>query len=45
VAYTAKLNWFLPAATIPALTIIATAAEILSSFSSFSAGKLAPLLC
>src|SRR5438094_6320597 len=28
VAYTAKLNWFLPAATIPALAIIATAAEI-----------------
>lgn len=29
VAYTAKLNWFLPAATIPVLAIIATAAEIL----------------
>ena len=29
VAYTAKLNWFLPAAMIPALAIIATAAEIL----------------
>ena len=29
VAYTAKLNWFLPAATIPALGIISTAAEIL----------------
>jgi uncharacterized membrane protein YphA (DoxX/SURF4 family) len=29
VAYTAKLNWFLPAATIPALAIIATAAEVL----------------
>jgi uncharacterized membrane protein YphA (DoxX/SURF4 family) len=29
VAYTAKLNWFLPAATIPALAIISTAAEIL----------------
>src|SRR4051794_34589534 len=29
VAYTAKLNWFLPATTIPALAIIATAAEIL----------------
>ena len=28
VAYTAKLNWFLPAATISALAIIATAAEI-----------------
>ncbi|HYT19377.1 MAG TPA: TQO small subunit DoxD [Candidatus Polarisedimenticolia bacterium] len=28
-AYTAKLTWFLPAATIPALAIIATAAEIL----------------
>ena len=27
VAYTAKLNWFLPAAMIPALAIIATAAE------------------
>jgi uncharacterized membrane protein YphA (DoxX/SURF4 family) len=29
VDYTAKLNWFLPAATIPALAIIATAAETL----------------
>jgi uncharacterized membrane protein YphA (DoxX/SURF4 family) len=29
VAYTAKLNWFLAAGTIPALAIIATAAEIL----------------
>ncbi len=29
VAYTAKLNWFLPAATIPALAIISTAAETL----------------
>jgi uncharacterized membrane protein YphA (DoxX/SURF4 family) len=29
VAYTAKLNWFLPAAMIPALAIIATAAELL----------------
>ena len=29
VAYTVKLNWFLPAAMIPALAIIATAAEIL----------------
>jgi len=29
VAYTAKLNWFLPAAMIPSLAIIATAAEIL----------------
>jgi uncharacterized membrane protein YphA (DoxX/SURF4 family) len=29
VAYTAKLNWFLPAATIPTLAIIATAAETL----------------
>src|SRR3954447_16314832 len=28
-AYTAKLNWFLPAVTIPAIAIIATAAEIL----------------
>jgi uncharacterized membrane protein YphA (DoxX/SURF4 family) len=27
--YTAKLNWFLPAAMIPALAIIATAAETL----------------
>lgn len=27
--YTAKLNWFLPAAIIPALAIIATAAETL----------------
>jgi uncharacterized membrane protein YphA (DoxX/SURF4 family) len=29
VAYTAKLNWFLPAAMIPSLAIIATAAEVL----------------
>ena len=29
VAYTAKLNWFLPAVTIPPLAIIATAAETL----------------
>jgi hypothetical protein len=29
VDYTAKLNWFLPAAMIPALAIIATAAESL----------------
>jgi uncharacterized membrane protein YphA (DoxX/SURF4 family) len=29
VAYTAKLNWFLPAAAIPALAMIATAVEIL----------------
>ena len=29
VDYTAKLNWFLPAALIPALAIVATAAEIL----------------
>src|SRR5215469_12013302 len=29
VAYTAKLNWFLSAATIPALAIISTAAETL----------------
>ena len=29
VAYTAKLNWFLPAAIIPLLAIISTAAEIL----------------
>ena len=29
VAYTAKLNWFLPAAMIPSLAIVATAAEIL----------------
>jgi uncharacterized membrane protein YphA (DoxX/SURF4 family) len=28
VAYTAKLNWFLPAELIPALAIISTAAEI-----------------
>jgi uncharacterized membrane protein YphA (DoxX/SURF4 family) len=27
VAYTAELNWFLPAATIPVLAIISTAAE------------------
>src|SRR5436190_5033274 len=30
--YTAKLTWFLPAATIPALAIIATAAETLFGF-------------
>jgi uncharacterized membrane protein YphA (DoxX/SURF4 family) len=29
VAYTAKLNWFLPPAMIPSLAIISTAAEIL----------------
>lgn len=29
VAYTAKLNWFLPAAMTPALAVIATAAETL----------------
>src|SRR6266496_477621 len=29
VTYTAKLNWFLPAAMIPALAIIATGAETL----------------
>ncbi len=29
VDYTAKLNWFLPAATIPALAVIATATETL----------------
>jgi uncharacterized membrane protein YphA (DoxX/SURF4 family) len=29
VDYTAKLNWFLPAATIPALAVVATAAETL----------------
>jgi uncharacterized membrane protein YphA (DoxX/SURF4 family) len=29
VEYTAKLNWFLPAAMIPALAIVATAAETL----------------
>jgi len=29
VIYTAKLNWFVPAAMIPALAIISTAAEIL----------------
>jgi uncharacterized membrane protein YphA (DoxX/SURF4 family) len=29
VDYTAQLNWFLPAATIPALAIISTAAETL----------------
>jgi uncharacterized membrane protein YphA (DoxX/SURF4 family) len=29
VDYTAKLNWFLPAAMIPALAVIATAAETL----------------
>ena len=29
VAYTAKLNWFLPASIIPLLAIISTAAEIL----------------
>src|SRR5262250_3323884 len=29
VDYTARLNWFLPAATIPTLAVIATAAETL----------------
>src|SRR3954452_24482285 len=29
VLYTAKLNWFLPDATIPVLAIVATAAEVL----------------
>ncbi|WP_040546880.1 DoxX family protein [Pedosphaera parvula] len=29
VSYTAKLNWFLPAAMIPALALVATAAETL----------------
>lgn len=29
VSYTAKLNWFLPATTIPALAFVATAAETL----------------
>jgi uncharacterized membrane protein YphA (DoxX/SURF4 family) len=29
VNYTAQLNWFLPAATIPAMAIVATAAETL----------------
>ena len=29
VDYTAKLNWFLPAAIIPALAVVSTAAEIL----------------
>ena len=29
VAYAAKLNWFLPAAMIPALAIVSTAAEML----------------
>lgn len=29
VSYTAKLNWFLPGATIPALAMMATAAETL----------------
>ncbi len=32
VNYTAELNWFLPAAMIPALAIIATAAETLFGF-------------
>ena len=31
VEYTASLNWFLPAATIPALAMIATAAETVLS--------------
>ena len=32
VAYTAKLNWFLPASIIPLLAIISTVAEILFGF-------------
>jgi uncharacterized membrane protein YphA (DoxX/SURF4 family) len=32
VAYTAKLNWFLPAAMIPALAMVSTAAETLFGF-------------
>jgi hypothetical protein len=32
VAYTAKLNWFLPASIIPSLAIISTVAEVLFGF-------------
>jgi hypothetical protein len=42
---TAKLNWFLPAAMIPALAIIATAAETLFGLSLLSVEKLASVLC
>src|SRR5438477_8816087 len=45
VAYTAKLNWFLPGATIPALAISPRLLKFSSGFSSFWVGKLAPLLC
>lgn len=44
VDYTAKLNWFLPAAMIPALAIIATALKRFSAISLFSVEKLASLL-
>jgi hypothetical protein len=40
VAYTAKLNWFLPAATIPALAIIGTAAMATSANFPFSLDEL-----
>lgn len=43
VAYTAKLNWFLPAAIIPLLAIISHGPPKFSSgFSLFSVGRLAP---
>jgi hypothetical protein len=45
VDYTAKLNWFLPAAMIPALAVIATAAETLFGLSLLSVGKLASVIC
>lgn len=32
VAYTAKLNWFLPTSIIPSLAIISTVAEVLFGF-------------
>jgi uncharacterized membrane protein YphA (DoxX/SURF4 family) len=45
VDYTAKLNWFLPAAMIPPLAIIATAAETLFGVLLVLGWKLASLLC
>jgi hypothetical protein len=46
VDYTAPLNWFLPAAMIPALAMIATGAETLFGLLlALSVGTLASLLC
>lgn len=45
VDYTAKLNWFLPAAMIPALAIIATAAETLFGLLLVLGWKTRILLC